>query len=215
MLLGSNLHSKNNQTSTQQKEDTDSDRTIDNIYEQQKRLRYYSEKREYGGTWEIENYDERSKVSKNLINISGVAKPTIIQFYQESNSNTLFKIINVLYDGQYRDQVVYQKIHLNTDKMVYSRKKNKVTIKMEKARIEISYGRLYSTTQDHDCFVNVTANFTEKSSNKISLSIELTSDGKCFPTEMTFDLDSPYEKSISKRRVINYAIIINILLIMY
>ena len=83
------------------------------------------------------------------------------------------------------------------------------------ANVEISYGRLYSIAQDHNCLADVSTTFETINNNNIKGQIKLTSDGSCFPEEMVLDIEYPNEYSISKRRVFNYVIFLSLLLIGY
>jgi hypothetical protein len=80
-----------------------------------------------------------------------------------------------MYDGEYRDQVVYQKIALIEP--VFKKNENSITLNYEKANVEVSYGRLYSIAQDHNCVINVNATFHDGDKNNITSTIILTSDG--------------------------------------
>lgn len=118
-----------------------------------------------------------------------------------------------MYDGEYRDQVVYQKISLSEP--VFKKNDNSITLNYEKANVEVSYGRLYSIAQDHNCIINVNASFLDDDKNNITSTILLTSDGSWFPEEMKFELSYPSRNGISKRRVGNYVIMLSLLLVIY
>jgi hypothetical protein len=173
-----------------------------------------TEKRDFGGRWKISHSNDREKMTKHQVNVAGVVKTNII-YYKEVTNRQVINIISILYDGENRDQVVYQKLSLSQDSMNYKRVDSVTTLTQNDTRVEIHYGRLYSYVHDHDCFVNVTAEFTEHGSKKVNLEVTLTSDGKCFPEEMVIKLKSPDENSISKRRVLNYVLLLITLLIFY
>jgi len=118
-----------------------------------------------------------------------------------------------MYDGEYRDQVIYQRVSFN--ETVVLKNENKIFIHHKNANVEISYGRLYSIAQDHNCLADVSTTFETINNNNIKGQIKLTSDGSCFPEEMVLDIEYPNEYSISKRRVFNYVIFLSLLLIGY
>lgn len=130
--------------------------------------------REYGGRWRVNDANDRELVSKHLNNIHGVVK-TRIQYYKEGGKYPIIKIVNIMYDGEYRDQVVYQKVSLSD--FIYTEDGSIVILKQQKANVEIAYGRLYSIAQDHTCFVDVHASFKEFGKDKLKTRIQITSDG--------------------------------------
>lgn len=168
--------------------------------------------KEYGGRWAIEKPEDRQLFNHSLNNMAGVAK-TRLQYYKEGGKYPVLKIINIMYDGEYRDRVVYQKVSLAEP--IYSEEGSSIRVSYNKAAVEVAYGRLYSMTQDHTCLVDVNATFSETSDNEIQSSIILTSDGTCFPKKLSIKVVYPDENSISKRRVLNYVIVLNILLVLY
>jgi len=118
-----------------------------------------------------------------------------------------------MHDGEYRDQVIYQKVSFN--ETIFVKHENKILISHKNANVEISYGRLYSIAQDHNCKADVNATFEVINSQNIKGTILLTSDGSCFPEEMLLEVEFPNQYAISKRRVFNYVIILTCLLIGY
>lgn len=104
----------------------------------------------------------------------GVVK-TRIEYYKESSKFPILRIVNIMYDGEYRDQVVYQKISLSEP--VFKKNDQSITLNYEKANVEVSYGRLYSIAQDHNCIININASFLDEDKNNITSTILLTSDG--------------------------------------
>ena len=95
--------------------------------------------KKYGGRWEIEDPEDRQKLSEHLDKISGVAK-TKIQYYKKGGKYPTLEFINELYDGEYRDKVIYQKVSLN--QFNFSEKDDNTTIDHQKVSTEIAYGRL-------------------------------------------------------------------------
>lgn len=130
--------------------------------------------REYAGRWRVNDASDRELVSKHLNNIHGVVK-TRLQYYKEGGKYPIIKIVNIMYDGGYRDQVVYQKISLSD--FIYTEDGPIVILKQQKASVEIAYGRLYSISLDHTCFVDVHATFKEIAKDKLKTRIQITSDG--------------------------------------
>jgi hypothetical protein len=131
-------------------------------------------KKDLGGRWKIKNQADREKISKHLKNINGVAK-TRLEYYKESSKFPMLKIVNIMHDGEFRDQVVYQKISIREP--VFKKQGEDITVYYEKATVEVSYGRLYSIAQDHNCVIDVNATFKILEDHHINSTILLTSDG--------------------------------------
>lgn len=167
-------------------------------------------KKELGGRWRIKDQTDREKISKHLKNISGVAK-TRLEYFKESNKFPTLKIDNIMHDGEFRDQVIYQKITIREP--ILEKKQDEIVFYYEKANVDVSYGRLYTIAQDHNCEVDVNATFKILENKHINSTILLTSDGSCFPEEMVFEVEYPNPSAVSKRRVINYVVLLSMLLV--
>mmetsp|Transcript_7213 Transcript_7213/g.8145 ORF Transcript_7213/g.8145 Transcript_7213/m.8145 type:complete len:297 (-) Transcript_7213:970-1860(-) len=189
----------------------DNGKVITDSIELEKRLRSISFK-QFGGRWSIKDQKDREKISTHLNNINGVVK-TKIEYHKDSSTFPSLRIENTMHDGEYRDQVIYQKVSFN--ETIFVKHENKILISHKNANVEISYGRLYSIAQDHNCKADVNATFEVINSQNIKGTILLTSDGSCFPEEMLLEVEFPNQYAISKRRVFNYVIILTCLLIGY
>lgn len=174
-------------------------------------LKKFGNKR-YGGRWTISDKEGRQKLSSHLKNTNGIVK-TSLECHKESNAFPTWRIENILHDGEYKDQVIYQKLSLNGT--VYVKLQSEIKFYNQKASLEINYGRLYSIAEDHTCEVDVNATFEDVGSKNIHAQIILTSDGEDCPKEMRFDVEFPNKYAISKRRVFNYVIVLTFLLIGY
>lgn len=167
---------------------------------------------QFGGRWSVKDQMARQKISTHLKNINGVVK-TKVEYHKDSSTFPSVRLDITMHDGEYRDQVIYQKVSFN--ETVFRRKDNKVFLYYENANVEISNGRLYSIAQDHNCMADVKAVFEINSSKNIDGTIKLSTNGTCLPSSTEFTLKYPNEYAISKRRVFNYVIILSCLLIGY
>ena len=131
-------------------------------------------KKDLGGTWSIKKQSDREKISKHLKNINGVAKIRL-EYYKENSKFPVLKIVNIMHDGEFIDQVVYQKISIREP--VFKKQGDEIAVHYEKATVEISYGRLYSIAQDHNCVIDVNATFKISEERHINSTVLLTSDG--------------------------------------
>lgn len=102
----------------------------------------------YGGRWIIDNPDDKTKIYQQMNSISGIDKVEI-NFYRMPFMTPTMRIINIMYDGEYRDRVIYQKISLSDFNMTDGQNEG-IKVFQKKANIEISYGRLYSIFADHN-----------------------------------------------------------------
>ena len=168
----------------------------------------------YGGRWKIDDPNDKTRIYQQLTSISGVDKVNI-EFYRLPFNTPTIRIINIMYDGEYRDRVIYEKISLS-DFEITNIQNEGIKISQKKANIEVSYGRLYSIFSDHNCYVDVSLDFiTNQPGDEVKLNLTISSDGACFPKTTKIDAKSPDIAKISQRRVINYVVILNILLMVY
>ncbi|CAI2385243.1 unnamed protein product [Moneuplotes crassus] len=170
------------------------------------------ESKTFGGTWSLNEQKDRARLSSHLNNIKGIVKSKLV-YHKEGATLPELKLDSTLHDGKYRDQVIYLKVFFEE---IYIRTDNNtIVVNHKNASVEVSYGRLYSITQDHNCQADIQGNFDFSDLKNIKSNIVLTSDGSCFPEKLTFDLEYPNKFAISKRRVFNYVIILSCLLIGY
>ena len=168
----------------------------------------------YGGRWIIDNPDDKTKIYQQMNSISGIDKVEI-NFYRMPFMTPTMRIINIMYDGEYRDRVIYQKISLSDFNMTDGQNEG-IKVFQKKANIEVSYGRLYSIFADHNWYADVTAEFISgRPGDEVKLLLTINSDGTCFPKKTTVDVKYPDSAQISKIRVIHYVIILNIMLMIY
>lgn len=178
-----------------------------------KRLEEVSEF-EYVGLWSLTDPSEKKLLSNHIDNVSGYAK-TDLYYFKEGDRFPIFRIVNILYDGEYRDQVVYNQISFN-DLRINSQEENKLTIyEKNKASINTSYGRLYTIIQEYKCYIDFSATFDDDGKAGFNATFTMKSDGQCFPKEVTLVLHSIKGSSIKQNRVINYSFILNFLLLTF
>lgn len=128
----------------------------------------------FGGRWKINEQNDRSKISTHLNNINGIVK-TKLDYHKDSNTFPTLRLDSTLHDGEYRDQVIYLKVAF--DETVMKQNENTIIISHKNASVEVSYGRLYSIAQDHNCMADIEANFTFALNSHIKSTIVLSSDG--------------------------------------
>lgn len=207
-----NFRPINDTTSTIAENDSENQDNLDDYMTQlevNNDLKWIS-KYEYVGIW---NINETRNLSPIMTEISGIVKTKLIYDTENTKVPTL-KIMNTLYDGQYRDRAVYHLISIN-DLRVNSDDTEVTFVEKNKSSIKVSHGCFYTVKQDKQCYIDVSGTFTLGPNNKTTGVINLTSDGQCFPKSIKLTLDSMHGSTVSQKRVMNYAFLLNLILMAY
>lgn len=167
-------------------------------------------KNEYSGRWTLPSVDDTKLLSKHLSHFPGTAKSRF--YFDEEKDYEPLVIENILFDGRYRDNVVYQRITFVEVNITKS--DGMIIYSSDKASIELSYGRLYSVIHERQEYLNVSGTFFE-AKNELKGTITLSSSGITFPKRLEFTIHSIGDDFIPKSRIINYSVILNTLLMIY
>ena len=172
-------------------------------------------KKDFEGTWSIGNPQEKSKLSSHIDSSSGTA--SIKLFYEEEKKHNSVKISSILYDGEYRDKVVYLTIRISDIKVFKSNESEIWFYDAGKPKVTAAYGRLYSIYADYQCHIdNVNATFTRQPHGNFRANLTLYSKDNCFPKKLEMILDTVEENVKAPRnRVMRYSFLLNLLLMLY
>ena len=171
-------------------------------------------KKDFEGTWSIDNPQEKSKLSSHIDSSSGTAS---IRLFYEGKKHNSVNISSILYDGEYRDIVVYLVIRISDIKVFESNDSEIWFYDTAKPKVTAAYGRLNSIYADYQCHIdNVNATFIRQPHGNFKANLTLYSKDNCFPKKLEMILDTVEENvNALRNRVMRYSFLLNLLLMIY